>query len=129
MELALELLAERTETARKARLEKSAAELISVRRVFVSAERRKAAISRYLSCNSLTDERTEKLFAVVPVTEKIVMRMRVYKAGANIFAHDINNLIGVRIALTDSHNLIIFNKNIADKRGVRTAVKYRTVFK
>ena len=73
MESARELLAERSKAAGEFRLKESAAELVSVGRIFVRPERRKAAIAGYLSGDALPDERAEEFLAVRPVAEEIVV--------------------------------------------------------
>ena len=73
MESARELLTERSEAAGEFRLKESAAELVSVGRIFVRPERRKAAIAGYLGGDALPDERAEEFLAVRPVAEEIVV--------------------------------------------------------
>ena len=59
------------------------AELVSVGRIFIRSERRKAAIAGYLGGDALPDERAEEFLAVRPVAEEIIVRIGVNKAGAN----------------------------------------------
>ena len=128
MEPARELLAERSEAAGEFRLKEAAAELVSVGRIFIRSERRKAAIAGYLGGDALPDERAEEFLAVRSVAEEVVMRMSINKAGANIKTGCVDRLIRRFVALADLENFVVLNKDVADKRSIAAAVEYSAVF-
>ena len=97
-------------------VKQASADLFPVWRIRLHAEGGKAAVAGNLCRDSLFDERAVVFLGILPIIEKIVVRMRIDQAGADLQTVQVHDPVGLfPDAAADRHNPVILNQNVADR--------------
>ena len=111
------------------RLEETPADLVPKGRVLVHAEGGETAVAGDLGGDPLLDKRLEVLFCILPVIEKVVVRMRIDEARADLQSRQIHHLVRLHSdVFADICDPVVLDQDISDPRFFTGTVDDGSVF-